>query len=153
MGNVACGAADGKEFTSFKEVVRAAESGIPVVSMNSTSKGFFGECGRRGGYFEACNSHLTPSPETSVIAICKPEGPRNMRCTPMRPQRNSGPMTPFACPSRAIPYAGNDIFDALVKMTLCYCVCSWSTLQRRCVRSSTRVPASTSVATCQARSR
>ena len=51
-------AADGKEFTSFKEVVRAAESGVPLVSMNSTSKGFFGECGRRGGYFEA----NTPTP-------------------------------------------------------------------------------------------
>ena len=50
--------ADGKEFTSFKEVVRAAESGVPLVSMNSTSKGFFGECGRRGGYFEA----NTPTP-------------------------------------------------------------------------------------------
>ena len=48
----ACSAAD-KKFTSFKRVVREAESGIPLVSMNSTSKGFFGECGRRGGYFEA----------------------------------------------------------------------------------------------------
>ncbi len=48
-----CGRAEGKEFTSFKRVVREAESGIPLVSMNSTSKGFFGECGRRGGYFEA----------------------------------------------------------------------------------------------------
>ena len=45
--------AEGKQFTSFKRVVREAESGIPLVSMNSTSKGFFGECGRRGGYFEA----------------------------------------------------------------------------------------------------
>ena len=45
-------AAEGKQFTSFKRVVREAESGIPLVSMNSTSKGFFGECGRRGGYFE-----------------------------------------------------------------------------------------------------
>ena len=44
--------AEGKEFTSFKEVVRASESGVPLVSMNSTSKGFFGECGHRGGYFE-----------------------------------------------------------------------------------------------------
>ena len=46
---------EGKTFTSFKRVVRESESGIPLVSMNSTSKGFFGECGRRGGYFEVCD--------------------------------------------------------------------------------------------------
>ena len=28
--------------------------GYPIVSMQSTSKGFYGECGRRGGYMEVC---------------------------------------------------------------------------------------------------
>ena len=27
---------------------------IPLVSIRSTSKGFYGECGRRGGYMEVC---------------------------------------------------------------------------------------------------
>jgi alanine transaminase len=47
--------AAGKEFNSFKKIVRELKSDVPLVSMNSTSKGFFGECGRRGGYFEIVN--------------------------------------------------------------------------------------------------
>mmetsp|Transcript_8861 Transcript_8861/g.26592 ORF Transcript_8861/g.26592 Transcript_8861/m.26592 type:complete len:491 (-) Transcript_8861:2795-4267(-) len=47
--------AAGKEFNSFKKIVRDLNSPVPLVSMNSTSKGFFGECGRRGGYFEIVN--------------------------------------------------------------------------------------------------
>jgi alanine transaminase len=47
--------AAGKEFNSFKKIVRELKSEVPLVSMNSTSKGFFGECGRRGGYFEIVN--------------------------------------------------------------------------------------------------
>ena len=42
--------AAGKEFNSFKKIVRELKSDVPLVSMNSTSKGFFGECGRRGGW-------------------------------------------------------------------------------------------------------
>ena len=41
--------AAGKEFISFKKIVRDLKSDVALVSMNSTSKGFFGECGRRGG--------------------------------------------------------------------------------------------------------
>jgi alanine transaminase len=48
----------GKKFTSFKKVVRdmgyGADSKFAIVSMHSTSKGFYGECGRRGGYIEVC---------------------------------------------------------------------------------------------------
>lgn len=49
--------AAGKKFTSFKKVVRDmgyAEDKFAIVSMHSTSKGFYGECGRRGGYVEVC---------------------------------------------------------------------------------------------------
>jgi len=42
-------------FTSFKKVVRALGSPIPLVSFHSISKGVTGECGRRGGYFECTN--------------------------------------------------------------------------------------------------
>mmetsp|Transcript_11295 Transcript_11295/g.29411 ORF Transcript_11295/g.29411 Transcript_11295/m.29411 type:complete len:525 (+) Transcript_11295:40-1614(+) len=43
-----------KKFTSFKKV--ATDLGLayrfPIVSLHSTSKGFIGECGRRGGFME-----------------------------------------------------------------------------------------------------
>lgn len=50
--------AKNKEFCSFKKVLmdmgESAKS-VPLLSMNSISKGFFGECGRRGGYMECVN--------------------------------------------------------------------------------------------------
>ena len=45
----------GKKFTSFKKVVRDLGATVPVFSFHSISKGFYGECGRRGGYMEAIN--------------------------------------------------------------------------------------------------
>ena len=50
--------AQDKKFYSFKKVVREARgtaANVAVVSLNSISKGFFGECGRRGGYMEVVN--------------------------------------------------------------------------------------------------
>lgn len=49
--------AEGKSFISFKKVVRDFGTDFddfPLVSMMSISKGFYGECGRRGGYMEVC---------------------------------------------------------------------------------------------------
>jgi len=46
---------EGKPFTSFKKVVRDLNSSVELVSYHSTSKGFLGECGMRGGYYEATN--------------------------------------------------------------------------------------------------
>ncbi|KAF9483330.1 alanine aminotransferase [Pholiota conissans] len=42
-------------FTSFKKIVSARKSTVPLVSFHSISKGVSGECGRRGGYFELTN--------------------------------------------------------------------------------------------------
>lgn len=42
-------------FTSFKKIVSARQSHVPLVSFHSISKGVSGECGRRGGYFELTN--------------------------------------------------------------------------------------------------
>jgi len=44
--------AEGKSFTSFKKVMRDTGADIALASLQSTSKGFYGECGRRGGYME-----------------------------------------------------------------------------------------------------
>ncbi|KAK8795715.1 hypothetical protein WA158_000371 [Blastocystis sp. Blastoise] len=46
------------KFESFKKVVNdlgASASGVEIASFNSVSKGFWGECGRRGGYTELYN--------------------------------------------------------------------------------------------------
>lgn len=42
-------------FTSFKQVVAESKSTVPLVSFHSVSKGFLGECGQRGGFFELVN--------------------------------------------------------------------------------------------------
>jgi len=47
--------AEGKAFSSFKKVVCDLGSGVELFSFHSISKGFYGECGRRGGYMEAHN--------------------------------------------------------------------------------------------------
>ena len=51
-----------RPFTSFKKVLRDMEAGagakagaLQLVSFHSISKGFTGECGLRGGYFETTN--------------------------------------------------------------------------------------------------
>lgn len=48
---------DALPFHSFKKVLKqmSPEPPCQLVSFHSTSKGFLGECGLRGGYFELCN--------------------------------------------------------------------------------------------------
>eukprot|EP01080_Neovahlkampfia_damariscottae_P002449 gene2449-3159_t len=50
-------------FTSFKKTVCEMKSNVELFSYHSTSKGFFGECGRRGGYME-----ISESVDEQVIA-------------------------------------------------------------------------------------
>ncbi|GIQ84547.1 hypothetical protein KIPB_006061 [Kipferlia bialata] len=49
---------EGEEFVSFKKVVRDMSSEAALVSFHSVSKGYLGECGYRGGYFELVNIPL-----------------------------------------------------------------------------------------------
>ncbi|KAJ1723197.1 alanine transaminase [Coemansia erecta] len=42
-------------FVSFKQVVAQMQSEVELFSFHSISKGMIGECGRRGGYYEAVN--------------------------------------------------------------------------------------------------
>ncbi len=47
---------DGMEFTSFAKVMHGMkEKDVTLFSFHSVSKGFLGECGHRGGYFEVRN--------------------------------------------------------------------------------------------------
>eukprot|EP00268_Persea_americana_P060226 TRINITY_DN7477_c0_g1_i2.p1 TRINITY_DN7477_c0_g1~~TRINITY_DN7477_c0_g1_i2.p1 ORF type:complete len:229 (+),score=38.37 TRINITY_DN7477_c0_g1_i2:53-739(+) len=46
---------DDKKFNSFKKIARSigyGEDDIALVSFQSVSKGYYGECGKRGGYME-----------------------------------------------------------------------------------------------------
>jgi len=64
---------DAPPFISFKKIVRELGSKIPLVSFHSISKGFTGECGLRGGYFELTNidtavkAHLT---KLASVSLC-----------------------------------------------------------------------------------
>ena len=47
---------EGERFTSFAKVMHGKrEDSVSLFSFHSTSKGFLGECGHRGGYFEIRN--------------------------------------------------------------------------------------------------
>ena len=45
----------GDKFISFKKVMSELKLNCQLVSFHSTSKGYWGECGRRGGYLEMVN--------------------------------------------------------------------------------------------------
>jgi alanine transaminase len=68
-------ARDTHPFTSFKKVVRALGSSVPLVSFHSISKGVTGECGRRGGYFECTNiadDIIALLYKMASVALCPP---------------------------------------------------------------------------------
>lgn len=68
-----------KPFISFKKVLRdmpkeVAES-VELVSFHSISKGVSGECGRRGGYFEAvniCQEVMEQIYKMASVSLCPP---------------------------------------------------------------------------------
>ena len=64
-------------FTSFKKLIRALDSPIPLVSFHSISKGVTGECGRRGGYFECANIDeeiIALLYKMASVSLCPPIG-------------------------------------------------------------------------------
>jgi alanine transaminase len=59
---------DNKQFHSFKKVLcelGADYNQVPLFSLQSISKGFYGECGRRGGYMEVHN--LDPKVQAQLV--------------------------------------------------------------------------------------
>ena len=52
------------KFTSFAKVITKKQLSVPLFSVHSTSKGFMGECGYRGGYIELRN---IPDPIRDVV--------------------------------------------------------------------------------------
>lgn len=68
-----------KPFVSFKKVLRSMEepirSTVELVSFHSISKGVSGECGRRGGYFEAVNIRddvMEQIYKMASVSLCPP---------------------------------------------------------------------------------
>ena len=61
--------ARGKEFVSAKKVALEDPGchNLQLVSFHSTSKGFIGECGRRGGYMEL--HHIDPYVQTQLYKL------------------------------------------------------------------------------------
>jgi aspartate/methionine/tyrosine aminotransferase len=57
----------GAEFFSFARVLGARD--VPLFSFHSTSKGFYGECGHRGGYLEARNPPFIAGTQTNFMDI------------------------------------------------------------------------------------
>jgi aspartate/methionine/tyrosine aminotransferase len=57
----------GGEFHSFAKAV--GEQNIPLFSLHSISKGFYGECGHRGGYLEVRNPPAVSGTKKSFIDV------------------------------------------------------------------------------------
>ena len=57
----------GAEFYSFAKAL--GERTVPLFSFHSTSKGFYGECGHRGGYLEARNAPMIKGTQTNFMDI------------------------------------------------------------------------------------
>ena len=58
----------GSEFMSFAKAL-GDNRDIPLFSFHSASKGFYGECGHRGGYFEVRNPPGSPGGDNGFIDI------------------------------------------------------------------------------------
>jgi alanine transaminase len=85
-------------FTSFKRVLRALASPVPLVSFHSISKGVTGECGRRGGYFECANvadDVVALMYKMASVGLCPPlSGQVGVDCL-VRPPRTGDPSYPL----------------------------------------------------------
>ena len=85
---------DTHPFHSFKQVVRALNSPIPLFSFHSVSKGVTGECGRRGGYFECTNISdevLALLYKMASVTLCPPlSGQIGVDCL-VRPPKAGSP--------------------------------------------------------------
>lgn len=57
----------GAEFFSFAKVLE--EERVPLFSLHSTSKGYYGECGHRGGYLEVRNPPLVEGSDMTFADV------------------------------------------------------------------------------------
>lgn len=58
---------DGARFLSFARALEDLE--VPLFSLHSTSKGFYGECGHRGGYLEVRNPSTVQGTNVTTVDV------------------------------------------------------------------------------------
>jgi len=93
-------------FTSFKKVVRDLGDDyktFTLFSMMSTSKGFYGECGRRGGYMEVIGTTkklLAEIYKVLSIGLCSNTGGQINMALVMNPPREGEPSHPLYAQER-----------------------------------------------------
>jgi len=74
---------ESRPFHSFKKVLHTMADApkVQLVSFHSTSKGFLGECGMRGGYFELCNFDPEVLPPRPIQRFTRPPRTRSSPTT------------------------------------------------------------------------
>jgi alanine transaminase len=85
-------------FTSFKKLIRALDSPVPLVSFHSISKGVTGECGRRGGYYECANIDddvIALLYKMASVSLCPPLGGQIGLDCMVRPPQPGDPSYPL----------------------------------------------------------
>ena len=89
---------ESRPFHSFKKVLHTMADApkVQLVSFHSTSKGFLGECGMRGGYFELCNFDSEVLPPCPIQRFARP--PPHARA--LRPSQR---LSPFARSGQTAP--------------------------------------------------
>lgn len=99
--------AEGKEFFSFKKILKEMGQGfdsVLLVSLNSISKGFFGECGRRGGYMECVNFSAGVKEQLYKLAsinLCPNLNGQICAAMMMNPPQEGDPSYPLFAEERA----------------------------------------------------
>jgi len=98
--------AEGKKFTSMRKIVFDAglEKRVALASFHSTSKGFYGECGRRGGYMElvgAWDSDVVAAiMKLASIALCPNLAGQVVTSMVMDPPKEGEPSYELFCKER-----------------------------------------------------
>jgi aspartate/methionine/tyrosine aminotransferase len=89
----------GDRFVSFASVlVRRGILDVPLFSFHSVSKGFFGECGHRGGYLECRNvpaDAMAEIEKLQSVALCANSAGQLVTWLMVRPPRPGDPSFPL----------------------------------------------------------
>jgi alanine transaminase len=87
-----------KSFVSMREVVLAKQSKVELFSFHSISKGYYGECGLRGGYMELLNVAPDVNDEIyklSSMTLCSNTLAQAMTASILHPPQPGSPSHPL----------------------------------------------------------
>jgi aspartate/methionine/tyrosine aminotransferase len=106
----------GKKFHSFKKVSRAmgiGEKDLALISYHSISKGYYGECGRRGGYMEVTGFSKEVREQMLKLAsvnLCSNVSGQILMSLVMKPPKVTLASLTFQTPYLRISLSGWDVF-------------------------------------------